>query len=495
MITMLEKIIVLMPVLIISITTIIILLSIAYKRNQCFHAVLAIFGLFLSIVFLGVAQNYRYVVHSMCQLVYIDNFSVLCAMLVLISSMLSGLLAYRWLLNHVKDRADEFYLLLLISSFGGILLTVTNHLAILFLGIELLSLPLFGLIGYSFFRKYSLEASIKYIILSGVSSSFLLLGMALIYTDTGHLLFTEINKLLLNSRTNWLYQQPVLVVGLSILMVGFGFKLSFVPFHLWTSDVYQGAPYPVSMYLATSSKVAVMSALIRFFLVFSDQNNEVFYIFLSSIACCSIFFGNLLAIQQDNIKRVLAYSSIAHTGYLLVSVIVLKKNPIVLEAVGIYLISYLIANVGIFSIIGIMSNEHCSTREDADLLYLYKGLFWKKPVLSVAFTIILLSLAGMPITLGFIGKFYLFMLGIDSELWCVVVFMSIGSIIGMFYYLKIMINLYLRPVGNICLHSAIVSNWTVTIEGMIVMIFTFLILFLGLYPQPIMHSIHVFLYR
>lgn len=493
MIITLEKIIVLMPILIIGITIIIILLSIAYNRNQRLHAGLAIFGLFLSIISLGIMRNYQCVIHSVFQLVFIDNFAILCAILILISSIFSGVLAYRWLLNHVNNRGDEFYLLLLISSFGGILLTTTNHLAMLFLGIELLSLPLFGLIGYSFFRKYSLEASIKYVILSGVSSSFLLLGMALVYTDTGCLLFTEINKLLLVSRSSWLYQQPMLIVGLSIMMVGFGFKLSFVPFHLWTSDVYQGAPYPVSMYLATSSKIAVMSVLIRFFLVFSDQYSEVFYIFLSSSACFSILFGNLLAVQQNNIKRVLAYSSIAHIGYLLVSVIVLKKNPIVLEAAGIYLISYLISNIGIFSVIGIVSSKYCSDGEDADSLYLYRGLFWKNPLLSVVFTIILLSLAGMPITLGFISKFYLFMLGIDSELWCVLVCMSIGSIIGMFYYLKIMMNLYLRPAGNICLYSAIVSNWNFTAEGMIAMIFTFFILFLGLYPQPIMYSMHIFL--
>lgn len=490
MVTSLKELVILSPILIISITVIVVLFSIAYERNHFLHAALAIIGLILSMISLRVVWGY----HNVCnifELIYIDNFSVLYAMLILISSILSGILAYNWLLRYQGNRSDEFYLLLLISNIGGVLLTITNHLVILFIGLELLSLPLFGLIGYSFFKKYSLEASIKYIVLSGVSSSFLLLGMAFIYADTGCLLFTEINQLLLKSRSIFLYQ-PMLFVGVVMMMVGFGFKLSFVPFHLWAPDVYQGSSYPVSMYLSNSSKIAVIAALLRFVFIFPDQYDEIFHVFLSCIACCSIFFGSLMAVQQNSIKRILACSSIAHTGYLFIGLIVLKTNPIVVESIGIYLISYLIANIGIFGIIGVMSNES-RINEDVDSLFLYKGLFWKQPILSIMFTIIILSLAGIPMTLGFVGKFYLFMLGIGSQLWYLVIFMGIGSIIGIFYYLKIMMNLYLRPSGKMCLHSTIISNWISTYEGIIVIIFTFLILFLGLYPQPIIYYMHLFL--
>lgn len=491
MIITIKEVMALLPILILGITVITILLSIAYNRNNFFHAVLTIVGLCSAMISLVIIWNYQDT-YNFCELIYIDNFVIFYTMLILISSTLSVFLAYKWLLRYLNNRIDEFYLLLLVSSIGGILLTMTNHLVILFLSLELLSLPLFGLIGYSLFNKYSLEASIKYIVLSGVSSSFFLLGIALVYIDTGCLLFTDINQSLLMSRSVWLYQ-PVLVVGLCIMMISFGFKLSCVPFHLWTPDVYQGASYPVSMYLATSNKIAIISILIRFFLIFPNQYNEIFHIFFSGIACFSILFGNIMAVQQSSIKRVLAYSSIVHTGYLLIGLIVLKKNPIVFESIGIYLISYLIANIAIFSIIGIISNENEINNEDADGLYLYQGLFWKQPILSVIFTIVLLSLAGMPMTVGFIGKFYLFTLGISDQLWCLTICMIIGSVIGMFYYLKIMISLYLRPKGNVRLYSTAVAHWMFTSEGVIVLIFTFFVLFLGLYPQPMIFFMHSFL--
>lgn len=489
MVINLKELILLLPIIIIGITVILVLLSVAYQRNKFLHAIYTMFGLCVSIMSLGVVWRYR-VIDNVYQLICVDNFSILCTALILISSVFSGILAYQWLSRYPNDRCDEFYLLLLISNVGGVLLTATNHLVILFVGIELLSLPLFGLIGYSIFNKYSLEASIKYVVLSGISSSFFLLGIAFIYIKTGCLLFTEIHQSLLIYQSVWLYQ-PMLIIGIGMMMVGFGFKLSFVPFHLWTPDVYQGSSYPVSMYLTTSIKFAVISSLIRFFLVFPNQYNEIFHIFLSIIACCSILFGSIMATQQNSIKRILAYSSIVHVGYVLIGMTVLKESSIVLESVFVYFIGYMIANIAIFSVIGIMSNEYC-INEDVDSLLLYRGLFWKKPILSILCTIILLSLAGMPITLGFIGKFYLFMLGISSKLWFLIIFMSIGSVISIFYYLKIMINLYTRPMKNICMYSDTVSNWMYTFEGGIIIICTICVLFLGMYPQPMIHFIHYF---
>lgn len=496
MIVNFKELIVLSPILVIIITIVIVLLSISYRRNQFLHAGVTICGLCVSIVFLIVVWCFYNNVYSIFQLICFDNFSVFCTMLTLISSLLSGTLAYNWLFRYPNDRTDEFYLLLLISSIGGVLLVTTNHLVILFLGMELLSLPLFGLVGYSFFKKYSLEASIKYVVLSGVSSSFLLLGMSLVYAETGCLMFTAINQsLLLLQSSSWLYR-PILVVGLCIMMVGFGVKLSFVPFHFWVPDIYQGTSYPVLMYLTNSIKIAVISVLIRFFLIIPDQYNEIFHILLSISACCSIIFGNLMATQQNSIKRILAYASIAHTGYLLVGLITLKEDSsIVLEFIGIYLINYLISSIGIFSIVGIISKKYYTDNEDADSIFAYRGLFWKHPILSIFFTIILLSFAGVPMTLGFISKFYLFMLGIGNQLWWTVIFMGIGSIIGMFYYLKIVASLYVRPVRSICSYSfsAISTNWICTIEGMMVILFTFFILFLGLYPQFIMRYLCFFL--
>lgn len=482
------QIIALLPVLIIGVTTVVILLSIAYRRNLFLHAVLTIFGLSVSMMSLGMVWNQG--IQNIFQSICIDNFSILYIMLVLVASLASAILAYNWLLSYSSNR-DEFYLLLLISSIGGILLASASHLGILFLGIELISLPLFGLIGYSFFEKFSLEASIKYIILSGISSSFILLGIALIYAVTGCLSFTSISRVLhvIVSHQSIL----LLITGLGMVMVGLGFKLSLVPFHLWTPDVYQGAPSAVSLYLTTSSKIAIISVLIRLFMIIPDQYNKIFCIFLSGTACFSTLFGNLMAIKQNNIKRVLAYSSIAHVGYTLIGIIsALKTNPIALEAIGIYLISYLLANIGAFGVIAIMS-FFCTGAYTEDVLFTYRGLFWRQPILSVLFTIIILSLAGIPMTLGFVGKFYLFVLGIDSQLWWLTIFIAMSSVISIIYYLRIIIHLYLNPSRN---YFSINSNsgsssWMITPNGVLVIVVSFFILFLGLYPQPIIYFIHL----
>ncbi|URJ23349.1 NADH-quinone oxidoreductase subunit NuoN [Blochmannia endosymbiont of Camponotus sp. C-003] len=480
------QIILLLPVLIIGTTTVIIMLSIAYRRNLFLHTVLTILGFSISMISIGLVWDQR--VRNVLQLICVDNYSILYTILVLVSSLSSAVLAYKWLLNYPSNHRDEFYLLLLISSIGGILLTITNHLIILFLGIELISLPLFGLIGYSFFKKFSLEASIKYIILSGVSSSFILFGIALIYAATGFLSFTSISQLLrLHIITS---NQPVLIssIGLGMMMVGFGFKLSLVPFHLWTPDVYQGAPSSISLYLTTSSKIAMIAVLTRLIMVFPDQYNQIFCIFLSSIACCSTLFGNLMAIKQDNIKRVLAYSSIAHTGYIFIGVIAVSQaNPIALEMIGIYLISYVLTSIGAFGVISIMSFFYSKENANIDSLFVYRGLFWKNPVLSVLFTIIILSLAGIPMTLGFIGKFYLFVLGINSKLWWFTICIAMSNVISIFYYLRIIINLYRNPINRLNINSCSLFSWSVTPDGIIVIIVSFFILFLGLYPNPVIY--------
>ncbi|URJ23801.1 NADH-quinone oxidoreductase subunit NuoN [Blochmannia endosymbiont of Camponotus sp.] len=484
------QIILLLPVLIIGMTIVIIMLSIAYRRNLFLHTSLTIFGFSLAIVSIGLVWDQK--ARDILQLMCVDNFSILYIILVLVSGLSSSVLAYKWLLMYPSKNRDEFYLLLLISSIGGILLATTNHLVILFLGMELISLPLFGLIGYSFFKKFSLEASIKYIILSGVSSSFILFGIALIYAATGFLSFTSISQLL---RLHIIASnQSILIstIGLGMMMVGFGFKLSLVPFHLWTPDIYQGAPSSISLYLTTSSKIATISVLIRLFMVFPNQYNRVFCIFLSGIACCSVLFGNLMAIKQDNIKRVLAYSSIAHTGYVLIGVIaVLQANPIALETIGIYLVSYVLTSIGVFGIISIMSVFYANEDTYVDSLFLYRGLFWHRPMLSVLFTITILSLAGIPMTLGFIGKFYLFVLGIDSKLWWLTIFIAMSSVISIFYYLRIIINLYLNPINRLNINFDSLSNWSVTPDGIIVIIVSFSILFLGLYPKPLIYFMHL----
>lgn len=486
------QIIALLPILIIGTTIVIIMLSISYNRNQFKHAMFTIVGLILSgLSALSVIWKHQGTQH-VTQLIYIDNFSVLYTVLILIASVASSILVYRWLLYYPTDRRDEFYLLLLLSSMGGVILTITDHLVMLFLGIELISLPLFGLVGYSVFQKSSIESSIKYIILSGISSSFFLFGIALIYAETSCLSFSGIKEILLicnNDYRNNVLQQSMLlqVTGLMMMMVGFSFKLSLVPFHLWIPDVYQSSSVSVSMYLATSSKIAIISVLIRFLLILPNQYYQIFYIFLSGSACCSMLFGSIMATQQNNIKRILAYSSITNSGYLLVALITPNENLLITqEVIGIYLISYLFSSIGAFGIVNIITTFD----NKSDTLSVYRGLFWREPILSIVFTIIILSLAGLPITLGFIGKFYLLLIGISNKLWLFIIIMIISSVISMLYYLKIIINLYVSPIQHYNFDCNYTGNWCYSPNGIMIILSSVVVLVFGLYPQPMINLIY-----
>lgn len=491
-----NQLITLLPILIMGLTVVIIMLSISYRRNHFRHASLTIIGFGVTFfVLLTTIWRNKELQESVNQLIYVNDSSVLYMILIIVSSVVSALLAYTWLLRYPTNHRDEFYLLLLISSMGGILLTITNHLIILFLGIELISLPLLGLISYAVFEKSSIAASIKYIILSGVSSAFLLFGIALVYAETGCLSFCDIQAVLLShqfSEEKSFFQSMLLVMmGLIMIMVGFSFKLSAVPFHSWIPDIYQGVPSVVSMYLSTSSKIAVISVLIRFLLLLPEQYYKIFYMILSVSASCSMLFGSIVAIQQNNIKRILAYSSITGSGYLLTMLIVSRIDYYMFqETIGIYLINYLLSNIGVFGVISLVSIIFRSNKE-IDILSLYRGLFWRNPILSVVFTVIIFSLAGIPMTLGFIGKFYLLLIGMNNQLWMLSIFILISSIISIFYYLKMIINLYLVPTHNSELHYYPFSYCFYNPTGIMVMIVAFSIIIFGLYPQFIISLIHL----
>ncbi len=219
-------------------------------------------------------------------------------------------------------------------------------------------------------------------------------------------------------------------------MVGIGFKLALVPFHMWTPDVYQGAPAPVTAYIATVSKGAVMAVLIRFFFNIRGYDNHAVFIVISGIAILSMFIGNLLAIRQQNIKRLLAYSSIANMGYLVI--ILLTGTNKGIQASIFYLISYFATTIGAFGVISLLS----TSKYEAEKIEDYKGLFWKRPWIAIVFTLSLLSLAGIPITAGFIAKFYVIFEGMKAGLMLLVVSLIINSVIGLYYYLRVITAMF-----------------------------------------------------
>ncbi len=477
-----QQLIALLPLLIVGLTVVVVMLSIAWSRNHFLNATLTVIGLNLALISLYfVIQS---VPVDVTMLLRMDGYAAFYTALVLMASLATCTFAYPWLAAY-PDNREEFYLLVLIAAMGGMLLASARHMASLFLGIELISLPLFGLIGYAYRHKRSLEASIKYMLLSAAASSFLLFGIALFYAESGSLSFSSLAYSLNNS----MLHQPLILAGLGLMLVGFGFKLSLVPFQLWTPDVYQGAPAPVSTFLATAGKIAIFAVVMRLFLYSSETGNEAMSFLLSVIAVCSILFGNLMAVSQNSIKRLLGYSSIAHLGYVLVVLVAVQSQQLALETLGVYLAGYLFSSLGAFGVVSLMSSPYSGNGQDTDSLFSYRGLFWHKPILSAVMTIMMLSLAGIPMTLGFMGKFFVIATGVSARLWWLTGAVVLGSAIGLYYYLRIMVSLFLHAPEK--LQRDTPSNWALTAGGVVVLISSVLVLLLGVYPQPLISLVQL----
>jgi NADH-quinone oxidoreductase subunit N len=334
------------------------------------------------------------------------------------------------------------------------------------------------MIAYRVKDRLSLEAGIKYLMLSGVSSALLLFGMALIYGEVGVLSFQQLSELSISVPAN-----PLLLIGVILIIAAVGFKLSLVPFHLWTPDVYQGAPAPVMAFVATVSKGAVFALLLRFFISAQADRSDVFLDILSLIAAASILAGNLLALLQTNLKRMLAYSSIAHMGYLLVALIAgsVLQTVLLTESVGFYLLAYVITNLGAIGVVSAFSNDS----QECEELEAYNGLFWRDPWLATILTLNLLSLAGIPLTVGFIGKFYVFAAGVSAALWTLVGAVVIGSGIGLYYYLRVVLVM-LKPAdaeSQRATSPAVLAKLALASLALV-------LLWSGIYPQPFVETLH-----
>jgi NADH-quinone oxidoreductase subunit N len=331
---------------------------------------------------------------------------------------------------------EEFPLLLLIATLGACALAAAGNFITLFLGLETMTLAMIGMIAYPRFRPGAEEAALKYLILSGMSSAFLLFGIGLIELGSGSLDFSQILAATPTDATS----RALLLAGLALLAIGAGFKLSVVPFHIWVPDIYGGAPAPSGAYLAVIAKLATLAVLIRVI----DQAGGVPHdisMLITVIAILSMLAGNLLALLQGNIKRILGYSSIAHLGYLLVAI--LAAGSIGQAAVLFYLVTYAITMIAAFAVIAALSDA--AAAQDSDSITTLRGLFWTRPALAATLTLALLSLAGIPPAIGFIAKMYIFAAGIHNALWNLTGVMVASSVIGLFYYLNIILIMSMRP--------------------------------------------------
>ncbi|MFC0178706.1 NADH-quinone oxidoreductase subunit NuoN [Thorsellia kenyensis] len=488
----LYDLIALLPILIIGLTVVIVMLGIAWRRNHFLNATITVIGLnlaLISVIFLF--NDITTFDYNVTALFIADNFALFFSGLVIIATLATCTFAYPWLSTY-PDNRDEFYLLVAIAALGGVVLGYANHFASFFIGIELLTLPLFGLVGYTYQLKRSLEASIKYLILSATASSFLLFGMALIYAQIGLLDFQSVGIAInsLGLENTLLAQNMILLAGIGMMLVGIGFKLSLVPFHLWTPDVYQGSPAPVTTFLATASKLATLAVVLRFFTSGIAQGEIAsINIVLMIMAISSILFGNIMALFQNNIKRMLGYSSIAHLGYILVILMSNKSDSAVMDAVSIYSVAYLFSSLAAFGVISLMSSPYKG--DDSDELFSYRGLFWYKPFLAAILTVALLSLAGIPLTASFFGKFYMIKLAVDNEYWWLTGAIILGSATGIYFYLRAMVSLYLRAPNNSQLRHKNTDNWASTAGGVVILFSGIMIIFLGIYPEPLFSLINL----
>jgi len=457
----------LLPLIVISATALLLMLVIAFYRSHAFAALLTLAGIALS--FYTLTKVYGIAPRQVTTLLIIDRYSLFFTGLVLAASFSVVLLSYGYLKKH-RGHHEEFYLLLLMAVLGSTVVISSGHFASFFLGLEILSVSLYALIAYVRTSDRGTEAGIKYLVLAAVSASFLLFGIALIYAQLGTLSFKDITLRVAATR-NLFY-----LIGTILVIVGIGFKLALVPFHMWTPDVYEGAPAPVTAFIATVSKGALFAFLLRYFSMAGVTSQNALLMTFSLIAIASMLFGNLLALMQDNVKRILAYSSISHLGYLIVAFLAGKAYALI--AITFYLAAYFVTTLGAFGIVSVLSGSE----GDADDLAHYRGMAWKRPLLGAVFTAMFLSLAGIPLTAGFIAKFYIMGAGVGSGLWTLVSVLVATSAIGLFYYLRIIITLYKRPADK---ESPAMTERTTVAGGAVIAALAALLLWLGFIPRSL----------
>ncbi len=464
------------PIIAVVLTVLVVMIAITIKRSHMVIGTISVVGLNIGLFALlgqmaGIIDSGT-LVPTAEQLFVIDNFAQFNMVVILICALACFTLSYAYLAD-LDDHKEELYLLMLLSTVGALLMVSAQHLASFFMSLEMLSIPLYGMLAYTYMRKRSLESGLKYLVLSATASATLLMGMAFIYAEVGSLAFKPISMTLVD-----LFESPLLIVGTAMMVFGIAFKLSAAPFHIWTPDVYEGAPAPVATYLASVTKVAMMALAVRFLIDTSLLALPSVQMLLMVMATLSILVGNLLAVRQTSLKRLLGYSSIAHMGYVLIVIVSIGSAADSISSM--YMAIYAFTSIGAFGVVTLMSSPYRLAGE-ADELTHYQGLFWRRPVLTAVMTIMMLSLAGIPLTAGFITKLFAILAAVQGTNWFLAGMIILGSAIGLFYYLRVMLTLFKRPKQFI--EFDVSKQWGLRTGGIMVIAVTAIILFFGILPN------------
>jgi NADH-quinone oxidoreductase subunit N len=476
-----------LPEIITAVTGVVIMLVDAFSKKGArrANAVVAFVGVVLALIALlslwptASAAGGDATLRTFGEMVVVDQLRLFFSAIALLVALVSVLLAGQFL----RDEAlppGEFFALIMFGTTGMLLLAAAGDLVMVFLGLEIASITTYVMAGYRRNDVRANESSLKYFLLGSFSTAFLLYGMALVYGATGHTSIAQIRSAIEGGNLQY---PGLLLIGAAMMLVGFGFKIASVPFHLWTPDVYEGAPTLVTAFMATGPKAAVFAAFLRVFAEgFSaptagvgEQLHVTWINAVAIIAVLTMTIGNVIAIAQKNIKRMLAYSSIAHAGYALVGFVTGDYAP-----VGFYMLTYTLMNLGAFAVIQMLARAGDVKTEISD----YAGIGFEAPALSFPLAIFLLSLAGIPPTAGFIGKFFVFKSAWDSapQLHWLVVAAVLNSIVSIYYYIYPIVVMFFRPLAPGFVKPRV--SGAVTAALVITLLGTF---YLGILPNRVLN--------
>jgi NADH-quinone oxidoreductase subunit N len=434
---------------------------------------LSLAGLIVTLLFVAVFWWRRPEAAGLEVMVALDGFRFAMSTVILIGAILAVMLSLGYL-RRERIVVPEYYLLVLLAVLGMMFMAGGADLIVVFLGLELMSVSVYVLAGINRRSVFAAEASLKYFLLGAFASGFLLYGIALLYGATGTtnltLIFVEIASLNLESN-------PMLLAGVALLLVGFGFKVAAVPFHMWTPDVYDGAPTPVTAFMAAAVKAAAFAALLRILFQALGPVEVVWSEAAWWLAAVTMVVGNLVALTQRQLKRMLAYSSIGHAGYLLVAVA--SGSELGAAALLYYLLVYTLMTVGGFAVLAALGRDG----EREVLIDDLNGLAGSRPWLAFAMTVFMLSLLGFPGTAGFIGKWYILSAAVESDLWTLAIVLVGASVVSAGYYLPVIMAMYMKPPHSETAHDDVhvvgAARWVVAATAVILLLF-------GVWPNRVM---------
>jgi len=409
----------------------VILLEVSVKReNKSYLGYISI--IFLMICGFFCVQSWGKEFSYFNNHLFLDNFALFFSFVLIIATILVILISTKYL-SLQNTNIGEYYALLLLALSGMLIMVSSNDLIVIFLGLEILSMSSYALAGLKSGDQKSSEAALKYFLLGSFASAFLVYGLALLYGVSNSTNIATIIKFFQIESSLSL----MAYAGLGLVIVGFGFKIAVVPFHMWTPDVYQGAPTPITAFFSMGPKAVGFAVLVRLLYPYWSVafNSEVIFSLLYIISVLTMIIGNLIALRQTNIKRMLAYSSIAHAGYLMVAI--LSKDA---SGLLFYFVAYLFMNIGAFSAVIALGKKDKEYLELDD----YAGIGFKYPWIGATFTVFLFSLAGFPPTGGFLAKFYIFSAAVREGLVSLVVIGVLASLISVYYYLRVIVFMYMR---------------------------------------------------